>query len=262
MNTYVQKTFVVAVLVVLGMFYTASAVPLWDVNFKHMATNAPPLIAAAVGGIVNTNPTALGIVGSSNTVVVQDSFVAGSAVLADRPLVWTQVRLVDQPSGTSTSAIILDLNNLTDYESPADYFLEFDLLVRSNPTSHPISIQINSSSKLLFSVYFDKNTGLIFSSSGIGYPYVSYPTFANAWKYEEANHIRIYFNALEGSFTLKNNGKMLGSVYIADWGAVPSTEKGIRQVTFASFTKNASTTLALDNISSLSLPSGTLISIE
>lgn len=261
MNTSIQKTFAATTLAVLGVFYTASAVPLWNVDFNHMPTNAPPVIAAAVGGIVNTNPTSLLISGSSNTVVVQNSFVAGSATLNDRPLVWTQVRKAENYP-PDTSSINLNLINATDYEAPADYFLEFDLLIRSNPGSHPLSLRISSSSKMLLRLYFDINTSLMFVTSLVSYPYVELPAFANAWQYDEINRVRIYFNSLEGSFTFKINGKKLGSIYIADWDTVPSIEKGIRLVGFYSWSANASPTLALDNISSLPLPPGTVLSLD
>lgn len=261
MNTSVQKTVVAASLAVLGIFYPVSAIPLWNVDFNHMPTGAPPVIATAAGGVVNTNPTALTIEGSNNTVVVQDSFTAGSATLADRPLVWTQVaKAYNNP--TNLSSIALYFANSTDYESPADYFLEFDLLIRANPSSHPLSIRMYSASKMLLRTYFDINTSFACSSSSVGYPYVAYPVFTDAWHYEEVTRVRIYFNSLEGSFTFKINGKKLGSAYFADWNAVPSTEKGIKQVIIQSWSVNTSTLLAIDNISTRRLPPGTVISFE
>ena len=84
MNMRVQQTVALAAFAACCSFCPALAVPLWDVDFNHMPTGAPPVLATAVGGILNTNPSALTIVGNLNSVIVQDSFTAGTATLATR----------------------------------------------------------------------------------------------------------------------------------------------------------------------------------
>jgi len=261
MKTCVQQIVVTAALAVCGFFYPALAVPLWNVDFNHMPTGVPPVLATAVGGIVNTNPSTLTISGSLNSVIVQDSFTAGTAALTDKPIVWTQVaQALNDPVGSS--ALTFYFVNAADYESPADYFIEFDLLVRAGATSQPLSFRVYNKDGMILRTYFDKDGDFVIVPSSILYPYTEYASFTAAWNYNEVTRVRVYFNSAVGSFTFKMNGRNVGTAYIADWSAVPLNNRGVKQIIFASWTINASATLAIDNFSSVPFPSGTLISFE
>lgn len=251
-----------AALGVWGSFCPVLAVPLWDVDFNHMPTGAPPVLATAVGGVVNTNPSSLAITGNLNSMIVQDSFTAGTATLADRPLVWTQVaKSLNDPVGSSAMYLYF-VNFSDDYESPADYFIEFDLLVRAGATSQPLSFRVYNNDGMILRTYFDIDGDFVISSSTILYPYTEYASFTAAWNYNEVTRVRIYFNSAVGTFTFKMNGRNIGTASIADWSAVPLTNRGVRQIVFCQWSSNTSTTLAIDNISSVPFPSGTLISFE
>jgi len=80
--------FVAAIILISG---SASASPQWNVNFDSATSGQPPPTATAVPGVVHTAITSMTVSGAGNSLLVQNSFTAGSAILSSKPVVITQI---------------------------------------------------------------------------------------------------------------------------------------------------------------------------
>lgn len=111
-----------AAVVVVGMLCAA---PAWagsvfNVNFDGMTSGAAPQTAAASKDLVNTKPTSV-----KNSVLVQDSFTAGTATLANKPVVMT---FYDNVAGLNN--VELDLaGHANDYATSESYEISYDLII-------------------------------------------------------------------------------------------------------------------------------------
>jgi len=223
---------------IITMGFTAFSTPKWGVNFNDATTDQAPPVATVAPGEVHTKITDVSISGVGNTILVKNSFAAGTATLVDKPVVITQ---------TSDGVWEMELDGgSADYQAGANYKVEFDMLVNSNGSSgnifscglmrngtgtHVGGMQLNTSSQSVV-LYSRDNVNPDQSQS-----------FSNSWQMNAIMHVELFFDCDSDKLSCHINNNLIGAIDLA-----PDDEnQGVMTVVFGGASA-ARASMAIDNI--------------
>lgn len=236
------------VLIALGMSGPLQGVPLWDINFSGDTVGQPPSTSSATAGVVNTQPTSVVQGGGGNSTLVQESFTAGSATLADKPVVITYQSL-------ASSAPSMDLlGNIDDFEAPAFYRLSFDFLIdgaASPGTGLMLRVDLlNHDNTMMGRAFFSGDGTLRMDTVG-----VNNQQFSGRWEKDTVMSAELIFQPFSNRFTVNLEGASGGpsSDMVTMIGGELS-DHGVRRVNFRTGSSNVAWTGAVDNIVAIPEP--------
>jgi len=232
-----------AVLIALGMSGPVQAGPLWDVDFSSDTAGFRPTTNAAVAGVVNTRPTGI-TVQTGASVLVEESFTAGSASLTNNPVVFTT------PTGANVG---INLHGAeADYQAGTPYKLSFDFLIdgQASPSNGAMlqAQMLNTNNIPVAKFILEGDGSLRIDTMSTDEGGVFNQTFADRWEKDTVMSAELIFSPSDNTFTVKLSGGSGGST--ADSAAIGGNpdDRGVLNLQIGRASSNVGWTGAVDNI--------------
>jgi hypothetical protein len=233
---------VLSVLLTLGMSGPLHAVPLWDVNFANDTVGQRPATNAATAGVVNTRPTATSV-STGASLLVQESFTAGSAVLSNKPVVFS----------TPGANVTMSLNGApADYQAGAFYKLSFDFLIdgaASPSTGAMLQAQMfNTNNVALAKFILLGNGDLRIDTLPVIDGGVFNLVFSNRWQKDTVMSADLLFSPIDNLFTVNLAGASGGPTSASAAIGGNFDDLGVLNLQFGRASSTVGWTGAVDNI--------------
>ncbi len=240
---------------------TTHATPLWDIDFSsnHFTAGQPPATGTAVAGAINDRPTGYTTGSAGNSVLVQESFTAGSTTMTGQPVVMTRAYEGGGVNMTLTG-------HSDDYTSPAPFTLGFDMMLRADPyegTGGPAvgagnflevvlrnNSSVGSEQNLMRMIFISNGTLQLINNFGVS------QTFSNAYSLNQIHHVSGVMNADATQFTVYVDNVEVATVNWTYSGNQADTLGGLSTIIFrnGTSTNTAVWSGALNNIEITPIP--------